>query len=116
MFIFPTVSVMCLQVALLYTSFSGERRLRVHNMSFTVCTQLSDLYKTVETDVLVNWLCKEASRALLKDSPKQVKEKIVDLCANSLACYRKNCANPSSPGQVSKSVLSALLPCHPKWT
>ena len=69
-------------------------------MSFSCCTQLSDMYKAVETDVLVNWLAKEASRALLKDNPKQVKERIVDMCANSLACYRKNCAQPSSPGQV----------------
>ncbi|XP_063716362.1 protein transport protein Sec24C-like isoform X3 [Symsagittifera roscoffensis] len=100
------------QVALLYTSFCGERRLRIHNMSFSCCTQLSDMYKAVETDVFINWMAKEAARALLKDNPKQVKEKMVDMCANSLACYRKNCANPSSPGQLILPESMKLLPVY----
>ena len=46
------------QVAVLYTSVSGQRRLRILNVAFNVCTQLSDLFRNCELDVLVNYLAK----------------------------------------------------------
>jgi protein transport protein SEC24 len=48
----------CMQVAVLYTSVSGQRRLRIINMAFNVCTQLSDLFRNCELDVLINYLAK----------------------------------------------------------
>lgn len=48
----------CVQAAILYTSVSGQRRLRVINLAFNVCTQLSDLFRNCELDVLINHLAK----------------------------------------------------------
>ena len=48
----------CLQAAVLYTSVSGQRRLRVLNLAFNVCNQLSDVFRNCELDVLVNYLAK----------------------------------------------------------
>lgn len=47
-----------LQCAVLYTSCSGQRRLRVHNMSVNCCSQLADLYRNCETDTIINFFSK----------------------------------------------------------
>lgn len=46
------------QCALLYTNISGQRRLRVHNLSLNCSSQLSELYKSCETDSLINFFAK----------------------------------------------------------
>jgi len=46
------------QCALLYTTVTGQRRLRVHNLSLNCSSQLSELYKSCETDSLINFFAK----------------------------------------------------------
>ncbi|CDQ88749.1 unnamed protein product [Oncorhynchus mykiss] len=92
-----------MQCAVLYTSCSGQRRLRVHNMAVNCCSQLADLYRNCETDTIINFFSKYAYRSLLNTPTKTVRDTLVNQCAQILACYRKNCASPSSAGQVSHS-------------
>lgn len=49
---------MLLKVAMLFTSMTGQRRLRIHNLSLNVCSQMADLFKNVELDTLVNYISK----------------------------------------------------------
>uniref|UniRef100_A0A663MH65 SEC24 homolog D, COPII coat complex component n=1 Tax=Athene cunicularia TaxID=194338 RepID=A0A663MH65_ATHCN len=44
-----------IQCAVLYTSISGQRRLRIHNIGLNCSSQLADVYKTCETDALINF-------------------------------------------------------------
>ncbi|KAJ7987783.1 hypothetical protein DPEC_G00330090 [Dallia pectoralis] len=90
-----------MQCAVLYTSCSGQRRLRVHNMAVNCCSQLADLYRNCETDTIINFFSKYAYRSILNTPTKTVRDTLVNQCAQILACYRKNCASPSSAGQVS---------------
>lgn len=46
------------QCALLYTTISGQRRLRIHNLSLNCSSHLSELYKSCETDSLINFFAK----------------------------------------------------------
>ena len=46
------------QCAVLYTSVSGQRRLRIINMSFNVCSKMADLFRNCELDTLINYLSK----------------------------------------------------------
>ncbi|KAK1797032.1 hypothetical protein P4O66_008420 [Electrophorus voltai] len=89
-----------IQCALLYTSISGQRRLRVHNLSLACSSQLSDLYKSCETDALINFFAKSAYHAMLAQPVKVVREILVKQTAHMLACYRKNCASPSAASQL----------------
>lgn len=89
-----------MQCALLYTTVSGQRRLRVHNLSLNCTSQLSELYKNCETDALVNFFAKSAYRAMLSQPLKTVREILVNQTAHMLACYRKNCASPSAASQL----------------
>lgn len=44
-----------------------------------------------------------AFRGILNNPTKAVRDTLVNQCAQILACYRKNCASPSSAGQVLKT-------------
>ncbi|XP_059891855.1 protein transport protein Sec24D isoform X7 [Gadus macrocephalus] len=88
-----------MQCALLYTTVGGQRRLRVHNLSLNCSSQLMELFKSCETDSLINFFAKTAYRAILKQPLKSVREILVNQTAHMLACYRKNCASPSAASQ-----------------
>uniref|UniRef100_A0A665XFK9 SEC24 homolog D, COPII coat complex component n=1 Tax=Echeneis naucrates TaxID=173247 RepID=A0A665XFK9_ECHNA len=89
-----------MQCAVLYTTISGQRRLRIHNLSLNCSSQLSELYKSCETDSLINFFAKSAYRAILNQPLKNVKDILVNQTAHMLACYRKNCASPSAASQL----------------
>ncbi|KAK5875936.1 hypothetical protein CesoFtcFv8_026960 [Champsocephalus esox] len=89
-----------MQCALLYTTINGQRRLRIHNLSLNCSLQLSELYKSCETDSLINFFAKSACRAILNQPVKNVREILVNQTAHMLSCYRKNCATPSAASQL----------------
>lgn len=71
----PKVRVICkclhtfsLQCAVLYTSCSGQRRLRIHNMAVNCCSQLADLYRNCETDTIINFIAKYGDYCNIKCS------------------------------------------------
>uniref|UniRef100_A0A8C7WRB7 SEC24 homolog C, COPII coat complex component n=1 Tax=Oryzias sinensis TaxID=183150 RepID=A0A8C7WRB7_9TELE len=101
-----------MQCAVLYTSCSGQRRLRIHNMAVNCCSQLADLYRNCETDTIINFLSKYAFRGVLNNPTKAVRDTLVNQCAQILACYRKNCASPSSAGQLILPECMKLLPVY----
>ncbi|CAI5658524.1 protein transport protein Sec24C isoform X2 [Oreochromis niloticus] len=101
-----------MQCAVLYTSCSGQRRLRIHNMAVNCCSQLADLYRNCETDTIINYFSKYAFRGILSNPTKAVRETLVNQCAQILACYRKNCASPSSAGQLILPECMKLLPVY----
>ncbi|GLV32062.1 Secretory 24CD [Carabus blaptoides fortunei] len=101
-----------IQVALLFTSCSGQRRLRILNLSLKTCSQMADLYRSCELDTIVNFFSKQCVYRLLENNPKAVKDALVNRCAQILACYRKNCASPSSAGQLILPECMKLLPLY----
>ncbi|XP_071455652.1 protein transport protein Sec24C [Hetaerina americana] len=100
------------QVALLYTSCGGQRRLRILNLSFKICTQMADLYRSCDLDTMINFFSKQSVFKLLESAPKTIKDGLVARCAQILACYRKNCATPSSSGQLILPECMKLLPLY----
>lgn len=101
-----------IQVAVLFTSISGQRRLRAHNLSMNCCTQLADLFRNCELDATVNYMAKFAIRNVLNKNPRETREHIMNQTAQILACYRKNCASPSSAGQLILPECMKLLPVY----
>ncbi|KAG9480264.1 hypothetical protein GDO78_011982 [Eleutherodactylus coqui] len=104
-----------IQCALLYTTIGGHRRLLVHNISLSCSSQLADIYKSCETDALINFFAKSAYKAILNHPLKSVREVLVNQTAHMLACYRKNCASPSAVSQLilpdSMKVLPVYMNC-----
>merc|ERR1719336_2934630 len=101
-----------IQAALLYTSCSGQRRLRICNMSLNVCDNMGELYRNCDLDTVVNFLAKQNVSKLTESNPKAMREELMQQCATILACYRKNCASPSSAGQLILPECMKLLPLY----
>uniref|UniRef100_A0A8B9P9W2 SEC24 homolog D, COPII coat complex component n=1 Tax=Apteryx owenii TaxID=8824 RepID=A0A8B9P9W2_APTOW len=101
-----------IQCAVLYTSVSGQRRLRIHNIGLNCSSQLADIYKTCETDALINLFAKSAFKAILSQPLKTVREILVNQTAHMLACYRKNCASPSAVSQLILPDAMKVLPVY----
>ncbi|KAG8592998.1 hypothetical protein GDO81_000692 [Engystomops pustulosus] len=104
-----------IQCALLYTTIGGHRRLLVHNISLSCSSQLADIYKSCETDALINFFAKSAYKAILHHPLKTVRDVLISQTAHMLACYRKNCASPSAVSQLilpdSMKVLPVYMNC-----
>ncbi|XP_028932493.1 protein transport protein Sec24D isoform X2 [Ornithorhynchus anatinus] len=101
-----------IQCAVLYTTVNGQRRLRIHNISLNCSSQLADLYKSCETDVLINFFAKSAFKAVLNQPLKTVREILVNQTAHMLACYRKHCASPSAVSQLILPDAMKVLPVY----
>ena len=70
------------QVALLYTSVGGQRRLRCLNLALNTCNQMAELYKNCELDTLMNFFGKMSMFQFLDKTAKQFKEDMVNRTAN----------------------------------
>ncbi|XP_077998955.1 protein transport protein Sec24C-like [Glandiceps talaboti] len=100
------------QIAVLYTSIAGQRKLRIHNLSLNCCNQMADMFRSCEMDAVLNIVAKHGIHQIVHSTPKVIRENIINQCATILTCYRKNCASPSSPGQLILPECMKLLPLY----
>lgn len=49
-----------IQAALLYTSCSGIRRLRIINLSLKTSSQMAELYRACDLDAIINFFSKQS--------------------------------------------------------
>merc|ERR1712223_1858114 len=101
-----------IQAAVLFTSCSGQRRLRVVNLALNTGSSMAEMYRNCELDTLVNFTAKQSISRQMETNPKAVKESLISNCAQVLACYRKNCSTPSSAGQLILPECMKLLPLY----
>lgn len=101
-----------LQIAVLYTSVGGQRRLRLHNLSLSVCSKYGELYRSCETDVIINHVAKKAVRAGLQVPYSKLREDLIAQFCQVLAVYRKEVALPTSPGQLILPECMKLVPAY----
>ena len=99
-----------IQMALLYTSVSGQRRIRLHNLSLNVCVNYSQIFSSCELDVLVNYMAKLATRSVLVSTPKSIRDNLIQQVSHILAAYRKNCTSAPAKGQFILPDTLKLLP------
>lgn len=52
----------------------GQRRLRIHNLAFETCSQLADVYRSCDTDTLINCLAKMSLPLLNQKTIAKIRE------------------------------------------
>ena len=62
-----------IQVALLFTSPGGQRRIRIHNLVLDVSNQTTDLYRCCDLGTIVNFLMKESMAKVMDTNRKEIK-------------------------------------------
>ncbi|CAN6234253.1 unnamed protein product [Urochloa humidicola] len=83
-----TTQTVYFQVALLYTSSSGERRIRVHTAAAPVVTDLSEMYRQADTGAIVSLLGRIAVENSLCDKLDSVRQQLQLKLVRSLKEYR----------------------------
>lgn len=113
----PESGLVVIQMAMIYTSICGERRVRVHNMALSTCQSMQDLYKSACCDTLVNVLVRDTVDKLRAGSlnPKKAKEQLTARVVKILAAYRKNCASDNQAASSSQLILPEGLKLLPMY-
>ncbi|KAF6998290.1 hypothetical protein CFC21_014419 [Triticum aestivum] len=83
-----TTQTVYFQVALLYTSSSGERRIRVHTAAAPVVTDLGEMYRQADTGAIVSVLARIAVENSLSDKLDSVRQQLQLKLVKSLKEYR----------------------------
>ncbi|CAG8441458.1 9081_t:CDS:10 [Acaulospora colombiana] len=101
-----------IQCALLYTTSSGQRRVRTHNLSVTVTQLLGNVFRHAEMDTTVNFLAKQAVSNTLTKSLRDIRDHLTEKCVKILMAYRRHCATSSSSGQLILPEAFKLFPLY----
>lgn len=88
------------QAALLYTTASGQRRVRCTNTVASVTDVPRECMKFIDQDAVVAIVGKEACSKALSSSFKEIRNSIAEKTIDILACYRKNFSGSHPPGQL----------------
>ncbi|EFC44820.1 predicted protein [Naegleria gruberi] len=101
----PNVSV---QVAVLYTSDQGQRKIRVCNLLLPITTSLSVLYNSTQTTCLTNLMGKILAADLPKEGITNSKNILIDKWLKGAVAGYKTVANVGSMGIVMPTALQYL--------
>lgn len=113
----PDSSLVVIQMAMIYTSMCGERRVRVHNLALSTCASMQDLYKSACCDTLVNVLVRDTIEKMRTGNlaPKKAKEQLTARVVKILHAYRKHCASDNQAASPSQLILPEGLKLLPVY-
>lgn len=95
------------QSALLYTTATGERRIRCTNTVASISEGALDSMKLVDQDAIVTLFAKQAAMQMQDKQLKDIRGRLQERTIDVLAGYRKNFSGSHPPGQL-------VLPEHLK--
>lgn len=88
------------QSALLYTTTSGQRRVRCSNVVALITENARESMKTVDQDAVVTVMAKESAGKITDKNLKDIRQAVQDKTTEILAGYRKNFSGSHPPGQL----------------
>ncbi|PRQ41322.1 putative von Willebrand factor, type A, Zinc finger, Sec23/Sec24-type, sec23/Sec24, trunk [Rosa chinensis] len=100
------------QCALLYTTVSGQRRIRVLTLALPCTSMLNNLFRTADLDTQFACILKQGANEIPSSPLLQVRERLTDRCISILCSYRKFCATVTSSGQLILPETLKLLPLY----
>jgi protein transport protein SEC24 len=98
--------------ALLYTTTSGQRRIRLNTLSLSCTTALASLFRGADLDAQFTHFLKQAAQDVTTTPVAQERERMSGQCVTILYTYRKYCATASSSGQLILPEALKLLPLY----
>ncbi|XP_011496986.1 PREDICTED: protein transport protein Sec24A [Ceratosolen solmsi marchali] len=98
------------QVALLYTSSTGERRIRVHTLCLPISSNLSDILYSADQQCIIGLLAKMAVDKSVQSSLSDARDALINAAVDVLSSYKLLQSYPGS-GLVAPQNLK-LLPVY----
>jgi len=104
----------CIQTALLYTTSSGERRIRVLTSCLPVVSNTSDMFKYADVGAITNLVAKMAIDKVQTTKISDAREAIVNKCIEILAAYKDSFTSATSAtnSQLALPDTLRLLPLY----
>lgn len=81
-------SIVSVQAALLYTTSSGERRIRVHTMAAPVTKLYAEIFRSVDIDTLCNLMAKSALEQAVKSGLEKARGRLERQCVDIIRAFR----------------------------
>ncbi|GAA5904381.1 uncharacterized protein JCM6883_006470 [Sporobolomyces salmoneus] len=100
------------QCAALYTSATGQRRVRVHNIAVPVTSLVNNVFRYADMDTTIALIAKESITQTNSKSLRIVREILTESCVKTLLAYRKHCASSTSPAQLILPESFKLFPLY----
>lgn len=88
------------QCALLYTTASGERRVRCTNTVASVSDNLPEVMRYVDQDAVLSMIAKEAATRMTERTLKEIRNALTEKAIDILAGHRKTSSGSHPPGQL----------------
>ncbi|KAJ5078508.1 sec24-related protein [Anaeramoeba ignava] len=107
----PQNSQVYLQFAMLYTTKEMQRRIRVYNLSLQVSSNLSEIMKSADQEMILNIFAKKAISELTIHPTRQIQDRIIQQCVNIISSYRQFCTQ-SQYGKIILPERLANLPLY----
>jgi len=101
----PTISI---QAALLYTTSSGERRIRVHTTCIHVTQSIGDMFERVNVNAITNLIAKQAVISVLKDGFEKAREMIRNRCVALLRTHHTALAKQQATPSTELNILPLM--------
>ena len=101
----PTISI---QAALLYTTSSGERRIRVHTTCIPVTQNIGEMFERVNVNAITNLLAKQAIISVFKEGFDKARELIRNKCVSLLRTHRTALAKQQAAPSTELNVLPLM--------
>lgn len=102
-----------IQSALSYSTWTGERRTRVHTAVLKCSRHLQDAFRNSQAQTLLSFYTKKLYCAALERPLQELREELQTQITEALACYRKHCCSSSvSAGQLVLPQFLRALPVY----
>ncbi|KAF8518397.1 Sec23/Sec24 trunk domain-containing protein [Hysterangium stoloniferum] len=101
-----------LQSAMLYTTSSGERRVRTCNIALPVSSLAGNIFRRADQESVVVYWSKLSVAAMTSKSLRNIRDDLTRKCTALLLAYRRNCAASSAPSQLILPEQFKLLPLY----
>lgn len=85
-----------IQMALLYTTTRGERRLRIHTFAIGISTVIPDVFRSIDVETVVALIARQSYHDLTSKKLNQIQANVLNLCVKPLVTYRKNATSSDS--------------------
>ncbi|XP_056420485.1 protein transport protein Sec24B isoform X2 [Hyla sarda] len=104
-------SLACCQVALLYTSSKGQRRIRVHTLCLPVVSSLPDVFAGADVQAITCLLANMAVDRSITSSLSDARDALVNAVVDSLSSYKSTLSNLQQSTLIAPSSLK-LFPLY----
>ncbi|KAL1946226.1 hypothetical protein VTO73DRAFT_15353 [Trametes versicolor] len=101
-----------IQAALLYTTVTGQRRVRVFNVALKVVTLAGNVFQYADMDAAVSFMVRQAISKMSSQKISHIHEDLTEKCALILYAYRKFCAASAAPTQLILPEAFRTLPLY----